>query len=299
MSLSSLSVTGGSTPHPLVMLRGASLLPDQINPPPAIAPLHQEHHILTLHPRDMYQRERRCRPDSRLAQRPVATRGHLVQCQQLRQLLLAACRLQARGELLVHHLVVPTRQRRAIGIQRPGRRGLVPQQDSSQHREQHHAKAAQHEPASLPQPGSTWKARPACWEREGARCVLPRGLGCRPGRGCWHLGPQRTAPTGVCRSWSSGGSHRFIALLVEEEHLTEADAIPGREQVGHVRSEPLFVEEGPRAAAQVDQTVAASPTQAGGADLDVMCCDAGTRDDQVIVWGPSNDQDGCSKGDVA
>ncbi len=129
--------------------------------------------------------------------------------------------------------------------------------------------------------------------------MLFRRLGCRPGRGCWHLGPQRTALTGACPSRPRRGSRSTLALLVEEERVTEADAVPAREQVGHMRSQMLLVEEGPRVAAQVDETVAASSTQAGGADLDVMCCDAGTRDDQVIVWGPSNDQDGCSKGDVA
>src|SRR5262249_15471750 len=146
----------------------------------------------------------------------------------------------------------PTYQRTAIGIQRPGRRGLVPQQ-------QH----AQHEPASPPQPASSREDRLACWEREGARRERPRGWGCRPGRGCWRLISQRTALTGASPSRTRQGSRFTLALLVEKERVTEADAVPGREQVGHMGSQALLIDEGSRAAAQVDQTIAASPTQAG------------------------------------
>ncbi len=42
----------------------ASLLPYAVYFPPAITPLQQDHHVLTLHPRGMYQRERRHRPGS-------------------------------------------------------------------------------------------------------------------------------------------------------------------------------------------------------------------------------------------
>jgi hypothetical protein len=129
--------------------------------------------------------------------------------------------------------------------------------------------------------------------------VLPRRLGCRPGRGRWHLVPDRTALTRVYPSRLRHGSRSFVVLLIEEERLPEADAIPGREQVGHMPSQALLVEEGPRAAAQVDEAVAASPTQAGRADLGVIGCDAGSRDDQVVIRSPSHGQDGWSQGDGA
>jgi hypothetical protein len=59
------------------------------------------------------------------------------------------------------------------------------------------------------------------------------------------------------------GSRSSLALLVEEERLPEAHAVAGREQVGHMPSQSLLIEEGPRAAAVVDRAVAASPTEAG------------------------------------